>query len=153
MNTQELPTAIVTSEHEVLLKKGRRDFDWLALLTPQAEVSLFFWAFGMFLDDRKKPSMSRIMLAFWTWVGWRLMDHELHLIAGAPAIQNAVWTAWWAAEGVLCLAVFGPSVASYFGPGAAGAVAATAIGSATRDIMAARARAAALGEPGTEYDE
>lgn len=130
---EEEPHAIVTAEHEVLVKEGRREWDWKTLLTPEAEVSLFFWLFGMFLDDRRKPSMSRIMLAFMTFIGWRLFEHEIGLVAGVPSIQNAVWTAWWAAEGVLCLAVFGPSVASYFGPGAAGTVAATAIATAVRD--------------------
>jgi hypothetical protein len=130
----ELPIAIVTSEHEVLVKEGRRDYDWKALLTPHAEISLFFWVFGMFLDDKKKPSMSRIMLAIMTFIGWRLFHHEIMLVAGQPSIQNAVWTAWWAAEGFLCAAVFVPSAAlNYFAPGAAGAAAVSAIASSARD--------------------
>jgi hypothetical protein len=95
--------------------------------------SLFFWLFGMFLDERHKPSMSRIMLAIWTFTGWEMIQHELQLHAGDVPLQNAVWEAWWAAEGMLALAVFGPSVASYFSAGAAGAVA--GIGAAVRDDL------------------
>lgn len=133
-------------------KSGRRVSDWHQEMLFRTGRSIFFWIFGMFLNDRHKPSMSRCMLALWTYCGWLLIEHEIHLVAAQQPIQNAVWTAWWAAEGVLALAVFGPGVASYFGPGAAGAVAATAMGSAVRDIQKARALAKSVGEDGTEYD-
>lgn len=132
------------------VKQGRRWSDIVALVEHNG-VSLFFWLFGIFLDEKHKPSMSRLLLAGCSWVGWLCVRHELNLVAGQTPLQNAVWTAWWAAEGALTLAVFGPRVASYFGPGAAGAVAASAIGSAARDALARRARAAVLGEDGTEY--
>jgi hypothetical protein len=105
---------------EAAVRSGRRWSDWHVIESNGR--SLFFWIFGMFLDDRHKPSMSRCMLAFWTYAGWLCIRHELLLKAGQPSLQNAVWTAWWAAEGVLAFAVFGPSIASYFGAGAAGAV-------------------------------
>jgi hypothetical protein len=157
-----VPPAADTGVTAIAVKSGRREVDWRALFTLRGEVSIFFWLFGMFLDERHKPSMSRIMLAFWTWVGYLCVRHELQLVVGSHLttmgvpLANAVWTAWWAAEGVLTLAVFGPGVASYFAPGAAGAVAATAIGSAVRDakdIMAQREKAKQLGEDGTEFDK
>jgi hypothetical protein len=120
---EEIATAVV--------KSGRRKSD-IAILEAQGR-SLFFWFFGMFLDDRHKPSMSRIMLAIWTFTGWEMIRHELNLHTGDIPLQNAVWQAWWAAEGVLALAVFGPSIASYFGAGAAGAVA--GIGASIRDDL------------------
>ena len=113
------------------VKSGRRWSDWH--IVASNGKSIFFWLFGMFLDERHKPSMSRCMLALWTYTGWLMIRHELLLKAGDPSIQNGVWTAWWAAEGVLALAVFGPSVASYFGAGAAGAVA--GIGASIRDAL------------------
>lgn len=102
-------------------------------------VTVFFWLFGMFLDETNKPSMSRIMIAIWTFVGWLMINHEIHVTrningSGMVSISNAAWTAWWAAEGVLSLAVFGPRVAAYFAPGAAGSAASTAIGDAVREI-------------------
>jgi hypothetical protein len=139
---------IVTSEHEVLVKDGRREWDWRALLTARGEISLFFWLFGMFLDEHRKPSMSRIMLAIMTFIGWKLFFHEINLASGQPSIQNAVWTAWWAAEGFLAAAVFVPSAAlNYFTPGAAGTVAAAAIGSAARDAVVDARRAKAVAVP------
>lgn len=113
------------------VKSGRRRDDWHVIASNGK--SIFFWLFGMFLDERHKPSMSRCMLALWTYAGWLMIRHELLLKPGDPSLQNGVWTAWWAAEGVLALAVFGPSVASYFGAGAAGAVA--GIGASIRDAL------------------
>lgn len=113
------------------VQTGRRSSDWHIIESNGR--SIFFWLFGMFLDDRHKPSMSRVMLALWTWVGYMMVHHELILQPGDVPLQNAVWTSWWAAEGVLALAVFGPSIASYFGAGAAGAV--TGIGSSVRDAL------------------
>lgn len=143
----------------ITVKQGRRKEDWVTRANAfndalfEAESSIFFWLFGMFLDVNHKPSMSRIMLAFWTYVGWLLMQHELHLIVGAPSIQNAVWTAWWAAEGALTVAVFAPSaVSNYFTAGNAGAVAATTISTAARDALVRREAAALVGSSGTEYD-
>lgn len=134
LDEEDFPEVIVTAEHEVLVKEGRRDYDWKALLSPHTEISLFFWVFGMFLDGKKKPSMPRIMLAIMTFIGWQMFQHEINLVAGQPSIQNAVWTAWWAAEGFLCAAVFVPSAAlNYFSPGHAGAAAVSAISTATRD--------------------
>lgn len=96
--------------------------------------SIFFWLFGWLLDEQLKPSMSRMMLLVWTLAGLVMIRHELLLRAGEPPLQNAVWSAWWAAEGVLCLAVFGPRVASYFAAGAAGAMA--GIAASLRDQLA-----------------
>lgn len=118
-------------EEVIAVKSGRRKTD-VALLEARSRSTLF-WVFGMFLDEKHKPSMSRIMLAMWTFTGWEMIQHELGLHAGQVPLGNAVWEAWWAAEGMLALAVFGPSVASYFGAGAAGAV--TGIGAAIRDDM------------------
>lgn len=123
--------ATTLTPEPVAVKSGRRRIDWL--MVGQEGKSVFFWLFGMFLDVNHKPSMSRCMLAVWTYIGWLLIDHELHLVAGAPSIQNSVWTAWWAAEGSLVLAVFGPTVASYFGSGAAGAITGSALGTAVRE--------------------
>jgi hypothetical protein len=97
----------------------------------QTSKGAIFWTFGWLLDEQHKPSMSRMMLFAWTVAGLVMIRHELLLKAGQPALQNAVWTAWWAAEGVLCLAVFGPRVASYFGAGAAGSM--SGIAAAVRD--------------------
>lgn len=143
------------SKTEVIgaVKAGRRKIDWHAWFTGEAQVSIFYWFLGMFLDDKKKPSMARILLAFWTFIGWRMITHEIHLQAGQPAILNAAWTAWYAFGGCLAVAVFGPRVASYFAPGAAGAVAATAIGSAARDAVQRRVQAAKIGHDGEEYDD
>jgi hypothetical protein len=118
---------------EAVVKSGRRKSD-IAIIEARGR-SIFFWIFGMFLDDRHKPSMSRIMLALWTMLGAKMIYHELDLHLGQVPLSNAVWQAWWAAEGVLALAVFGPSVASYFGVGAAGAAGATALGAAIRDDL------------------
>lgn len=125
-------TSTVTTKtkdtEEITVHTGRRWYDWHVLLGESRSV--FFWAFGMFLDEKCKPSMSRIMLALWTWIGSRMIVHELN---GHPAVSNSAWTAWWAAEGALCFAVFGPRIASYFGQGAAGAT--TSIATAIRDEL------------------
>lgn len=113
------------------VRSGRRWSDWHVVQSNGR--SIFFWLFGWLLDEKCKPSMSRMMLAFWTYAGWRCILHELTLKAPTAPLQNAVWTAWWAAEGVLALAVFGPSIASYFGAGAAGAV--TGVGASIRDDL------------------
>lgn len=147
-----------TEELEVVatVQEGRRKTDLKAVfaVAGRAGKSAFFYAFGMFLDVNHKPSMSRIMLALWTYIGWLMIHHELNLVAGQPALQNAVWTAWWAAEGFLCAAVFAPSaVANYFTTPAA-ASAFTAIASSTRDaIMERRAAATRAGSDGTEYTD
>lgn len=121
--------AVVTEP--VVVKSGRRQSDIQVVVG--ASRSVFFYVFGMFLDERHKPSMSRIMLAVWTVLGWQMVYHEIRLRLGVPPISNAAWAAWWAAEGFLALAVFGPSVASYFGPGSAGAV--SGIGASIRDDL------------------
>ena len=133
----ELVEAVTTGEHAVagVAKSGRRWTDWRAIFSVRSGVSVFFWLFGVLLDERHKPSMSRIMLAVWTYCGWLLIAHELRLQPGEIPIGNAVWTSWWAAEGMLSFAVFGPSIASYFGAGAAGAVAAGTIGASARDVL------------------
>jgi hypothetical protein len=115
------------------IKSGRRRSDWHVI--ESNGKSIFFWLFGMFLDEKGKPSMSRIMFAVWTWVGIQMEYHEIRLMTGGIPISNAAWTAWWSAEGVIALAVLGPPVASYFSPGAAGAAAATAIPGAVRDVL------------------
>jgi hypothetical protein len=159
----------LTSEHPVVAPVvapviteagGRRADDGPApilVVIERAIASKLFWTFGMFLEPRHpyKPSMARILLAIWTYIGWMMIRHEILLLPGHPAILNAAWTAWWAAEGMLCFWVAGPKIASYFGPGAAGAAAATAIGAAVRDpiVQARRDKAAAAGSPGTEYNE
>lgn len=114
-----------------VVKTGRRQSDVQVVL--RGTRSVFFYVFGMFLDERHKPSMSRIMLALWTVAGYEMIRHEITLVAGVPSISNAAWAAWWAAEGFLALAVFGPSIASYFGPGSAGAV--SGIGASIRDEL------------------
>lgn len=120
-------TTVVAAE----VKSGRRRSDWH--IVESKTRSIFFWVFGMFLDERHKPSMSRIMLAMWTYAGMAMIWHELRLTAPQLPLGNAVWTAWWAAQGMLALAVFGPSIASYFGPGAAGAT--SGIGTSIRDDL------------------
>jgi hypothetical protein len=120
-----------TPEAFVEVRSGRRRSDW-HIVTSNGR-SIFFWLFGMFLDEKHKPSMSRCMLALWTWIGWLMIKHELILHTGQVPLGNAVWQSWWAAEGFLALAVFGPSVASYFGAGAAGAV--TGIAQSIRDDL------------------
>lgn len=115
------------------VKGGRRKSDW-HIVTSNGK-SIFFWIFGMFLDEKHKPSMSRIMLGLWTIIGWEMIQHELNLVAGQPSISNACWTSWWAAEGMLSFAVFGPSIASYFGAGAAGAISAGSIATGIRDAL------------------
>lgn len=121
------------------IKAGRRQSDW-QLFTRNGR-SIFFWLFGMFLDERHKPSMSRCMLALWTYAGWLMIQHELRLKPGGVSLPNIVWTCWWAAEGVLALAVFGPSIASYFGSGGAGAIASSLV-SATRETITKEEHAA-----------
>jgi hypothetical protein len=130
--TGELVDAIVET---TTVKSGRRKIDWRSVFSLRTEASVFFWIFGMILDERHKPSMSRIMLALWTIAGWQLIRHEILLVAGQPAISNATWQAWWAGEGMLSFAVFGPSIASYFVSGAAGAISASSIASAVRDAV------------------
>jgi hypothetical protein len=117
-NSAEPP--IIKAE-EVTVHSGRRWYDWHVLFGETQ--SIFFWVFGMFLDEKHKPSMSRIMLGLWTWLGSRMIYHELN---GHSAVSNPAWTAWWAAEGFLGMAVFGPRIASYFGQGSAGATASIA---------------------------
>lgn len=126
-----------------MVREGRRWGDWHMLSSGR---SLFFWVFGMFLGERHKPSMSRIMLAAWTWVGWRMIAHELALTAADPALQNAAWGAWATAESMLAVAVFGPSVASYMSSGGAGAAVA-ALGSAVRSEVE-KVKATITGDPG-----
>ncbi len=123
-------TAPVVTAREVVA--GRRAGDWHVIASNG--TSIFFWLFGVVLDEKHKPSMSRIMLALWTYTGWLIIQHELSLKVGDPSLQNAVFTMWWAAEGVLAFAVFGPSIASYFAAGAAGAV--TGLAASTRDALA-----------------
>jgi hypothetical protein len=121
-------------EGEVIaVKEGRRKYDWRALFTYSGQVSLFFWAFGWLLDEKRKPSFARIFLTCWSWLGWRMIVHELGLPHTGLSLQNPVWVAWWAAEGVAWIAVFGPRVASYFGKDSAGGMAVTAISQAVRD--------------------
>jgi hypothetical protein len=122
---------VVATPDVVVVKTGRRKSDVQAFAATSRHV--LFYVFGMFLDERHKPSMSRIMLALWTWTGWLMVEHELRLHPGDVSLSNAAWTAWWAAEGMLALAVFGPSIASYFGAGAAGAV--SGIGASIRDAI------------------
>lgn len=132
MNSE--PAATPTPDATVVraeVKSGRRKTD--VQILEERSRGIFFWLFGMFLDDRHKPSMSRIMLAVWTVIGAKMIFHELNLHQGSLPLQNAVWQAWWAAEGMLALAVFGPSIASYFGAGAAGAAA--GIGASIRDDL------------------
>lgn len=154
----EPPHPPIEAPDAVTVKQGRRKEDWVMRANAfndalfEAERSIFFWLFGIFLDSQHKPSMSRLMLALWTYVGWQLMQHEMHLVVGTPAIQNAVWTAWWAAEGFLCVAVFAPSaMTNYFSAGSAGAVAASSISSAARDALVRRDAAKLVGSAGTEY--
>lgn len=120
----------------------------------EVERSVWLWFFGPILDHDDKPSMSRIMLLFWTILGWKMVQHEMAITAsnGIVALNNAVWTAWWAAEAALATAVFAPAT---WGDTmkTIGAAAATSIGTAAREAMAARAKAAAVGEPGTQYDK
>ncbi|HEV8448597.1 MAG TPA: hypothetical protein VGQ44_17325 [Gemmatimonadaceae bacterium] len=116
----------------VEVKSGRRAADWHVL--PKSGKSIFYYLLGMLVDENGKPSMSRWMFAIWTYVGWVMIRHELLLKPGDVSISNAAWGAWWAAEGAISLAVFGPRIASYFGAGAAGAVA--GIGSSIRDAVA-----------------
>jgi hypothetical protein len=116
----------------VTVKAGRRFFDW-RIVTRDGK-SIFYYLFGMFVDETGKPSMARWMLLLWTWTGWLMIRHELRLKVGDPSLQNPVWQSWWAAEGFIGLAVFGPRIASYFGAGAAGAV--TGIGASIRDGLA-----------------
>lgn len=112
----------MADEPEVIaaVKTGRRASDWHIIQSNGK--SIFFWLFGMFLDDKHKPSMSRCMLAGWTMIGVKMIFHEINLTTGQVPLGNQVWQAWWAAEGVVALAVFGPSIASYFGAGSAGAM-------------------------------
>jgi hypothetical protein len=114
------------------VKAGRRAFDWHIIAKDGKSVA--YYLFGMLLDETGKPSMARWMLLLWTWTGWLMIRHELRLKVGDPSLQNPVWTSWWAAEGFIGLAVFGPRIASYFGAGAAGAV--TGIGASIRDGLA-----------------
>lgn len=114
------------------VKAGRRAFDWHVIESNGSSV--FFWIFGVVLDEKHKPSMSRLMLALWTYAGWLMIHHEMLLKPTDVSLSNATWTAWWAAEGFLGVAVFGPRIASYFGAGAAGAV--TGIGASIRDGLA-----------------
>jgi hypothetical protein len=116
----------------VTVKDGRRWSDWH--IVESSGRSIFYYVLGMFLDETGKPSMARWMLLLWTYTGWLMIRHELGLKVGDPSIQNAVWQSWWAAEGFIGLAVFGPRIASYFGAGAAGAV--TGIGASIRDGLA-----------------
>jgi hypothetical protein len=122
----DVPMVATTKTREIEVKSGRRWYDWKILFGQSR--SIFFWIFGVFLDEKHKPSMSRMMLAGWTWIGSRMIYQELN---GHPAVSNPAWTAWWAAEGFLGVAVFGPRIASYFGQGAAGATA--SIATAVRD--------------------
>ena len=77
--------------------------------------------------------MSRLLLGIWSYAGIRMIWHELLLHTGDVPLSNGILEMWWAAEGVLSFAVFGPSIASYFGAGAAGAVA--GIGASVRDDL------------------
>jgi hypothetical protein len=160
---EEVQSSKLTTTGEFLaeteqLLSTRSFFSW------RTQASLWFWLLGWLLDEKHKPSISRMMLTFWTWVGYKAAMHEIGITAIAAAqgvhlsgvpLSNAFWTAWWAAEGVLTVAVFGPRVASYFQAGAAGAVAMTSIGAATRDkldVFAARDKANASDkEGGSEY--
>lgn len=132
-NVPPVVEAVIAEPIAAVVKSGRRQSD--VQIVVHAGRSVFFWIFGMFLDERHKPSMSRIMLALWTILGWQLEYHEIRLNPGTPPISNAAWGAWWAAQGMLALAVFGPSIASYFGPGAAGASTAGSIGASLRDEL------------------
>ena len=107
-------------------------------VTLQARIkSALEWGLGMFLDETGKPSMSRILFFLWTIVGWVMIWHEIQLVAGQPAILNAAWQAWWAADGFLGFCVFGPRIAAYFAAGAAGSVSAGAIAGSIRDAVVA----------------
>ncbi|MDD1678750.1 MAG: hypothetical protein LUO93_06150 [Methanomicrobiales archaeon] len=116
----------------VSVKDGRRSSDWRVV--ESSGKSIFYYLLGMFVDETGKPSMARWMLLLWTYTGWLMIHHELRLKVGDPSLQNAAWQSWWAAEGFIGLAVFGPRIASYFGAGAAGAV--TGIGASIRDGLA-----------------
>lgn len=126
--TSEIENAIVDElslpyeATQVTMQSGRRKIDWHAVFTLRSGVSLFFWLFGCLLDDRHKPSMLRIMLAAWTAFGCLMLLHELHLLSAQSPLQNVVWDAWWKVEGVLILNIGGVGIASYFAPGAAGAI-------------------------------
>ncbi len=114
--TDSPPDTVPTPSGDVV-HQGRRDEDWVLRLNSlndglfEIERSAFFWIFGMFLDHDDKPSMSRIMLALWTLLGAKMVYHEMGIDAhnGVVALNNAVWTAWWAAEAALATAVFAPS--------------------------------------------
>jgi hypothetical protein len=121
------PDAIVAPEG-VVVQSGRRAMDWHVLLS--GTRSVFFWIFGMFLDETHKPSMCRIMLALWTWMGSQMIYHEL---SGHTPISNVAWNAWWVAEGLLAIAVWGPRVAAYFGNG--GQIAAQTLSTAMHDVL------------------
>jgi hypothetical protein len=130
---QRISKIVVTTTPEpaAAVKSGRRKSDWHII--ESNGKSIFFWLFGMFLDEKYKPSMSRCMLALWTALGIKMIWREMYLVPGQLPLGNAVWQAWWAMGGVLTLAVFGPGVASYFGAGAAGAV--TGLGQSIRDDL------------------
>jgi hypothetical protein len=133
--TAPVPVPIVaadTTVKAVVVKSGRRESDMKVF--EKKTRSILFWIFGMFLDERRKPSMSRIMLSVWTVIGVTMELHEMGFAGDANLhISNAAWAGWWAAQGMLAFAVFGPSIASYFGPGAAGASA--GIGASVRDEL------------------
>jgi hypothetical protein len=127
----DVEKAITHVEGEV--KSGRRTLDWRALVSVKSELSLAFWLFGALLDEQKKPSMSRILFALWTYVGWEMERYEMHRLHYQTPLSNAAWQAWYLGEALLAVAVFGPRVASYFSAGNAGAVAASTIAGAIRD--------------------
>lgn len=116
----------------VEVKAGRRAIDWHVITRETKSVA--YYVLGMLVDENGKGSMSRWMLLFWTYTGWLMIHHEMLLKPTDVSLSNATWTAWWAAEGFLAVAVFGPRVMSYFGAGAAGAV--TGIGASIRDGLA-----------------
>jgi hypothetical protein len=150
----------VGAEVSVIEQQGRRDEDLVVKRLNifndtlfEAERSILFWLFGPVLDHDNKPSMSRLMLLAWTVLGWLMVVHEMKITTsnGMVALNNAVWAAWWPAEAALAAAVFAPQT---WGDTmkTIGAAAATSIGTAAREVIARREKAAAVGEPGTEYD-
>jgi hypothetical protein len=120
--------------------------------------------FNIWKDERGYWSTRRILLWFWTglgfWAIWREVTARVYIVNETiihPHFLGNAWIqTWMIVEGAFIAAVFGPVMVDYF-KNAAPAM--TAIGGALRDnviepkVLERRDRAAAAGSDGTEYTE